>query len=66
VRLGDDWMISAVFDRDRKPIATAGKRGVLAVAEFDLGQLTVGPNELGGFRWMVPRHCPVAVMDERP
>jgi hypothetical protein len=57
----DDWMISAVFDRDGTPIATAGTWGTVAVAEVDLSQPTIGPYNLGDFRSMVPRHRPVAV-----
>jgi predicted amidohydrolase len=59
----DDWMISAVFDREGKPIATAEKWGTVAVAEVDLGQPTIGPYNLGDFRSMVPRHRPVAVTE---
>ena len=59
----DDWMISAVFDREGTPIARAGKWGTLAVAEVDLGQPTVGPYNLGDFRSMVPRHRPVPVAE---
>jgi predicted amidohydrolase len=56
----DGWMISAIFDRTGKPIAQAGKRGTVAVAEVDLSQPYVGPYNLGDFRAMLPRHRPVS------
>jgi len=56
----DGWMISAIFDQTGKPIAQAGKRGTVAVAEVDLSQAYIGPRNLGNFRSMLPRQRPLA------
>jgi predicted amidohydrolase len=55
----DGWMISAVFDRTGKPIATADKPGTVAVAEVDLGRPYIGPWNLGDFHSMIARHRPL-------
>jgi predicted amidohydrolase len=54
----DGWMISAVFDQNGKPIATAQEWGAVAVAEVNLGQPYIGPWNLGDFRAMIHRHRP--------
>ena len=56
----DGWMISAIFDQTGKPIAQAGQRGAVAVAEVDLNQSYIGPRNLGDFRSMLPRQRPLA------
>ncbi len=55
----DDWMISAVWDRTGKPIATAEKYGTVAVVEVDLSQPYIGPQNLGDFHSMIARHRPL-------
>lgn len=52
------WMISAVYDHNGDPLATASKWGTVAVAEVTLNQPYLGPYNLGDFRSMVPRHRP--------
>ena len=56
----DGWMISAVFDQTGKPIAQAGKWGTVAVAEVDLSQSYIGPQNLGDFRSTRFRQRPLA------
>ncbi len=55
----DDWMLSAVWDRTGKPIATTDNFGTVAVAEVDLGQPYIGPQNLGDFHSMIARHRPL-------
>jgi predicted amidohydrolase len=52
------WMISAIYDHNGDPLATAPKWGTVAVAEVTLNQPYFGPYNLGDFRSMVPRHRP--------
>lgn len=57
---GQDWMISAVFDRAGNPIAKADKFGTIAITTVDLGTPHFWKNNLGDFRAMIPRHRPVS------
>ena len=52
------WMISAIYDHNGDPLATAPQWGTVAVAEVTLNQPYYGPYKLGDFRSMVPRHRP--------
>jgi predicted amidohydrolase len=52
-----NWMITAVYDHEGKPIAQAEKWGTVAVAEVDLDQKTRW-NSLGDFKGELPRHRP--------
>ena len=52
------WMLSAVYDRDGKPLVQAKDWGTVVVAEVDLSEPDVGPYNLGDFRQMIPRHRP--------
>ena len=52
------WMLSAVYDRDGKPLVQAKDWGTVVVAEVDLSEPAVGPYNLGDFRQMIPRHRP--------
>jgi hypothetical protein len=52
------WMISAIYDHNGDPLATAPQWGTVAVAEVTLNQPYYGPYNLGDFRSMVPRHRP--------
>jgi predicted amidohydrolase len=53
-----NWMITAVYDHEGKPIAQAEKWGTVAVAEVDLDQKTRW-NSLGDFKGELPRHRPL-------
>lgn len=52
------WMISAIYDHNGTPLATASKWGTVAVTKVTLNQPYFGPYNLGDFRSMVARHRP--------
>lgn len=54
------WMLSAVYDRNGKPLVQAKNWGTVVVAEVDLSEPAVGPFNLGDLRQMIPRHRPAA------
>lgn len=52
-----DWMITAVYGHDGKPLAQATQWGSIAVAEVDLDQ-PLHWQSLGDFKAQIPRHRP--------
>ncbi len=52
-----NWMISAVYGQDGKPLAQAKDWGSLAIAEVDLNKRLLWPS-LGDFKAEIPRHRP--------
>ncbi len=55
-----NWMLTAIYGRDGKPLAKAEKWGSVIVSEVDLGRRLYW-NSLGDFKADLPRHRPEAV-----
>ena len=56
--LSRNWMLTAVYDHEGKPIVKAEQWGTVVVAEVDLNQRLLWPS-LGDFKAEIPRHRPL-------
>jgi len=55
--IASNWMITAIFDRDGRPLSKAQNWGDVVIAEVDLGQPAIW-HSLGDFHGEILRHRP--------